>query len=107
MVTPSSLALQRQINDLEQEIISHEQSKHKAERVYSQYESSILCLIKKAKEAGLIDEAVTGEDAKNAFMSLMKDGAKQPAVVRQHYRLNYIQISFGLNIVIVTNTIQA
>lgn len=77
VVTPSSLALQRQINDLEQEIISHEQAKHKAERVYSQYESSILCLIKKAKEAGLIDEAVTGEDAKNAFMSLMEDGAKQ------------------------------
>ena len=76
VVTPSSLTLQRQINDLEQGIISYEQAKHKAERLSLQYESSILYLIKKAKEAGLIDEAVTGEDAKDAFISLMEDGAK-------------------------------
>lgn len=74
VLTPTSLAIQKQINDLEQEIDSLEQSKRKAEKQILSYNQQIQSLVKKAKEAGLIDEGLNDEESTEKLLEIIEHG---------------------------------
>ncbi len=74
VITPESLAVQKQINELGQEIESLEQSKRKAEKQILSYNQQILILIKKAKEAGLIDEGLSDEQSIDKLREIIEHG---------------------------------
>ncbi len=74
VITPETLAVQKQINELGQEIESLEQSKRKAEKQILSYNQQILILIKKAKEAGLIDEGLSDEQSIDKLREIIEHG---------------------------------
>lgn len=74
VITPETLAVQKQINELGQEIESFEQSKRKAEKQILSYNQQILILIKKAKEAGLIDEGLSDEQSIDKLREIIEHG---------------------------------
>lgn len=74
VITPESLATQKQINDLEQEIDSLEQTRRKAEKQILSYNQQILSLVKKAKEAGLIDEGLSDEQSIDKLREIIEHG---------------------------------
>lgn len=63
VITPASLATQKEIDDLEQEIDTLERTKSKTEQKILNYNQQILSLVKKAKESGLIDENLSDEQS--------------------------------------------
>lgn len=70
-----SLAVQKKINDLQQEIGILEGTKRKVEKQVLLYKQQLLELAKKAKEACLLDEALSDEDAINALQHLIDNGS--------------------------------
>lgn len=74
VITPATLATQKQINDLEQEIESLEQTKRKTEKQILSYNQQILNLVKKAKEAGLIDEVLSDEKSIDKLREIIEQG---------------------------------
>lgn len=74
VITPASLATQKQLNDLEQEIDSLEQAKRKAVKLTLSYNQQILTIVKKAKEAGLIDEELNDEQSIDTLKDIIEHG---------------------------------
>lgn len=74
VITPASLVVQKQISDLEQEIDALEHTKRKAEKQIHAYEQQILLLVKKAKEAGLIDEETNDDVATDKLLEILENG---------------------------------
>lgn len=74
VITPESLAVQKQINDLHQDIDTLESAKKKAEKQGLLYRQQLLDLVKKAKEAGLIDESLDDEAAIAELQNIIEKG---------------------------------
>lgn len=69
-----SIALQKKINDLKQEIFGLEGEKKKQEKADSQIKTQVELLIKNAKEAQLIDESLESEEGLSLLKNMIKDG---------------------------------
>lgn len=74
VITPESLAVQKQINELYQDIDTLENAKRKAEKQSVLYKQHLLDLVKKAKEACLIDETLEDEKAIAELIEIIENG---------------------------------
>ncbi len=73
VVTPEILEKQKEYQDIKQEFEVLEQNKKKEERKHQIYTQQIQALIKQAKEAGLIDEAVADDQATEQLKNLVEN----------------------------------
>lgn len=88
VITPASLATQKEIDDLEQEIDTLERTKSKTEQKILNYNQQILSLVKKAKESGLIDENLSDEQSIGKLRDIIENGITDLATnfsTRQKY----------------------
>lgn len=76
VITPESLVVQKQINDLHQDIDTLENAKKKAEKQSLLYRQQLLDLVKKAKEACLIDEALADDEAIEELQDIIENGIR-------------------------------
>ena len=76
VITPESLAIQKQINDLHQDIETLESAKKKAEKQGLLHKQQLLDLVKKAKEACLIDEALDDDEAIEELQDIIENGIR-------------------------------
>lgn len=76
VITPESLAIQKQINDLHQDIETLENAKKKAEKQGLLHKQQLLDLVKKAKEACLIDEALDDDEAIEELRDIIENGIR-------------------------------
>lgn len=68
-----TLQMQKKIDEIQQEIYVLESEKRKYAKRQDAYKESVSCLVKQAKEAGLINEDLGLSDAFEALKDLLKD----------------------------------
>ena len=76
VITPESLAVQKRINDLYQDIDTLEGAKRKAEKQVLLHKQQLLDLVKKAKEACLIDEDLEDDEAIEELKDIIENGIR-------------------------------
>ena len=74
IITPQTLATQKQIDDLKHDLYMLDNAKRKAEKQALEYRQNQLKLVKKAKEACLIDEALSDDDSIEALVAIIDNG---------------------------------
>lgn len=69
-----SITLQKKINDLKQELFNLEGEKKKQEKADSQIKTQVELLVKNAKEAQILDEAIEVEEGLLQLKTMIEDG---------------------------------
>ncbi|BDF70246.1 hypothetical protein CE91St41_25270 [Oscillospiraceae bacterium] len=74
VINLETIRLQKQINDLKQEIAALEIEKKKQSKKIEQHNQNIQMLVKKAKEKGLVDEALDVDEAYKVIKIMVGEG---------------------------------